>query len=130
MPTFKQEASGTFSAEVGGCYHCGPNHDSPKTFDYRVYVEYGGKALDAFGFLNDNLAFDAYFESLNRVTDSCELIAQKAACFFWRQLLGRCKLIEVTIWGLKQKGVTFVLDCDPEELEEAVNATDNTLQLT
>jgi len=119
MPTFRQEASGTFSAAVGGCYHCGPNHESPKNFDYRVYVEYGDKALDSKGFLSDNLAFDEYFGSLPLVTDSCELMAQKAACFFWRQLMGRCKLVEVTIWGLKQKAVTFVLDCDPEVLGEA-----------
>lgn len=119
MPTFRQEASGSFSVEVGGCYHCGPNHDSPKTFDYRVYVEYGNNALDDKGFLNDNLAFDAYFSSLQRVTDSCELMAQKAACFFWLQLVGRCKLIEVTVWGLKQKAVTFVLDCHPDELRKA-----------
>lgn len=119
MPTFRQEASGTFSAEVGGCYHCGPNHDSPKEFDYEVEIHYHGKALDAKGFLNDNLAFQEYFESLNMVTDSCEMMARNAACFFWKQLLGRCNQVTVRIWGIKGKAmVEFVLDCDPDELEK------------
>jgi hypothetical protein len=117
MPAFRQMANGSFSVEVDGCYHCGPNHDSPKAFDYEVEVHYHGlQSLDARGFLMDNLAFRMYFEGLQKLTDSCELMAQKAAEFFWKQLNGRCKEIRVKVWGIKgQAMVEYILDCDPDD---------------
>ena len=120
MPNFRQVANGSFSADVEGCFHCGPNHDSPKAFDYEVEVHYPSEALDERGFLMDNLAFSEYFTQLQKVEHSCELLAKTAAEFFWNIAKGRCKEIRVAVWGIRGAArVEFILDCDPAEYKEA-----------
>lgn len=75
---FTQSASGEFSIEVSGLYHCGPNHDSPKMFHYDVQLSWPDDALDDKGFLLDNTAFQAYFDHLGHTDLSCERLVIKA----------------------------------------------------
>jgi hypothetical protein len=77
--SFVQRAQGSFTVEVHGEYHCGPNHDSPKEFTYEVEIHYPEEALDENGFLLDNLFCGRYFNSLGSTELSCERLARKAA---------------------------------------------------
>ncbi len=79
---FRQHCTGNFSVEVGGQFHCGPDHTSPKILTFDVKIEYPDAALDAHGFLIDNLEFHNYFSSLKYTEDSCELLAKRAADHF------------------------------------------------
>jgi hypothetical protein len=98
--SFQQHAKGSFAVDVQGQFHCGPNHDSPKRFDFEVTIHYPANALDSQGFLLDNTAFKGYFESLGRTELSCELLA-KTACEYFDSLAGdRAQSIDVAIWGI------------------------------
>jgi hypothetical protein len=97
---YTQFAQGSFSTDVHGPFHCGPNHETPKRFDFEVTVTYPADALDESGFLLDNQAFKSYFESIGNTNLSCELLA-KAACEHFAELAGdRFKVIETGIWGI------------------------------
>jgi hypothetical protein len=84
--SYLQRATGEFSIHVTGPFHCGPNHESPKTFSYDVELAYPASALDSQGFLLDNTAFHDYFSSIGATELSCELLARQAAY----DLLARC----------------------------------------
>ena len=101
---FIQQATGKVSLAVEGEYHCGPNHDSPKTFQYEVEVHYPDEALSSQGMLLDNLFFHHYWMSLSPVRDSCELMTRKAAQFFWDSAVvcGGCLYVRVCIWGFHE----------------------------
>lgn len=99
---FTQEATGKFTVEVTGPYHCGPNHESPKTFPYRVTVDYPETALDEKGFLLDNSFFQQYFDSLGTIENSCELLAKHCAEFFWSASDGRALTVCVELWGIPE----------------------------
>lgn len=117
MFEFRQFGQGSFTAGIEGCYHCGPDHTSPKKFDYKVEIVYDGEPLDARGFLMDNLSFKEYFDGIGVITESCELLARRAAIALWRKGGGKCKVLKVSIWGIPDVAmVEFVLDCDPDEL--------------
>jgi hypothetical protein len=79
---FVQHCKGKFTINVGGRWHCGPDHTSPKTLQYDVRVEYPDTALDEHGFLLDNTSFAEYFNRLSYTEDSCELLAKGAAEHF------------------------------------------------
>ncbi len=79
---FRQHAKGIFTTEVGGQWHCGPDHTSPKQLLYEVTIQYPDSALDSHGFLVDNLAFQQYFDTIRYTEDSCEMLAKKAADWF------------------------------------------------
>lgn len=116
---FKQLASGQFTVEVEGLYHCGPNHESPKTFAYEAEVHYPIESLDERGFLLDNLTFSSWFDALGSITESCEMLARRACCELWGVAEGRCGYMRVAIWGIKGEKnamVEFTLDCDPKDI--------------
>lgn len=100
---FKQTVSGKFSVDVEGRYHCGPDHTSPKVFDFEVYIEYLKEALDEHGFLMDNLSFAEYFTDLYKTDKSCELLALQAFDDFKLRLQQRAKVLRVAIWGIPGK---------------------------
>lgn len=111
---FRQKGRGTAELDVAGFYHCGPDHTSPKKFDYEVEVHYRRRGLDDRGFLMDNLSFQVYFQSLERLTDSCELMSMRAAEYFWLEARGRCVWVRVAVWGIKDRAVIeYELDCHP-----------------
>lgn len=97
-PIFLQYAQGRFITEVTGPFHCGPNHDSPKVFEYEVTLHYPPDALDDEGFLQDNLTFIEtvahYFDRIHTTDLSCERLAQRAA----REL---CEVSPITCCGVK-----------------------------
>lgn len=99
---FTQEAKGNFTVAVSGPYHCGPNHESPKTFPYRVTVKYPESALDDKGFLLDNTFFQEYFDGLKTVETSCELLVKHCAEFFWDAASGRAFSVCVELWGIPE----------------------------
>jgi hypothetical protein len=101
-PMYRQFGYGEFDVYVVGENHCGPNHESPKSFNYEVEVRYPLDALDERGFLLDNLSFQEYFEALHQTSYSCELLATHAACTFWDMAEGRCEQVRVCIWGIRE----------------------------
>lgn len=95
---FRQIAQGKFNVDVSGCYHCGPNHDSPKRFRYEVILEYpSSDVLDSRGFLLDNLTFHSHFDGIGILTDSCELLAKRSAEMFLQYALTICPDCTVTV---------------------------------
>lgn len=94
---FKQFAEGTFSVEVKGDFHCGPDHDSPKVFNWEVEICWSDAALDPRGFLLDNMAFRNYFRTLGVTEDSCELMVLKAAKHYWAEVRDRAQTVSVSI---------------------------------
>ncbi len=78
---FTQHAEGNFTLAVGGGYHCG-EAQFQQDLHFNVVIHYPDWALDAHGFLIDNLEFRRYFESIKFTEDSCELLAKKAADHF------------------------------------------------
>lgn len=79
---FTQSADGRFTVEVGGEFHCGPDHTTPKNFGWAVTIDWDDTTLDQHGFLLDNMGFRDYFNKLQFTTDSCELLAIKSAKHF------------------------------------------------
>lgn len=98
-----QVAQGSFSIEVIGDRHCGPNHDSPKVFAYEVEVSYPDEALDGNGFLLDNLHFENYFKGLGETELSCELLARMAAREIHAATEERAISTQVGIWAIPGK---------------------------
>jgi len=98
---YKQIGKGYFSVPVTGCYHCGPDHSSPKKFGYSVTLDYEDDCLDERGFLLDNTSFAEYFTSMKILDMSCEQLARHSAHEFWEtvvQQLGHvCNALEVRI---------------------------------
>lgn len=101
---FHQYTRGAFTIAVTGAYHCGPNHDSPKDFEYEVTTHYGNDALDHDGFLQDNLLFIAsckeYFNGLGETELSCELLARQTAIDLCSRSPDLCKGVKVAIWPI------------------------------
>lgn len=98
---FEQEGYGSFTAEVGGDFHCGPDPSSPKTFNWIVKVEWpDDSVLDEKGFLLDNMSFKRYFEALHMVTDSCEILVLKAAKHFRAKAPGAKVSVSIDVPGL------------------------------
>lgn len=93
---FAQEANGQFLVEVGGDFHCGPDHESPKLLTWDVEITWPDVALDGRGFLLDNMGFRAYFNAIHYTTESCELLVLKAAKHF-RALADKAIKVEVSI---------------------------------
>lgn len=83
---FKQHAEGTFQVDVGGRFHCGPDHTSPKTLRYKVTVTAPDSCLNEHGFLCDNQCFQQYFDGIGYTEDSCELMAWRAADHFYKMV--------------------------------------------
>lgn len=106
-PTFQQYVRGLFTIAVTGPYHCGPDHTSPKEFGYEVTLHYPNDALDAEGFLQDNLEFirytDEYFVNLGTTDLSCELLARKCALDLCGLSLACCKAVKASIWPISNK---------------------------
>ncbi len=101
---FEQIAKGRFTVPVSGCFHCGPNHDSPKTFNYHVVLQYPSTVQDQKGFLLDNTTFHDWFRKIEILEVSCETLACQAACAFWDMAwenLGGCFLCRVAITGFE-----------------------------
>ena len=87
--SYRQHASGSFSAElVPGSAHCGLSFGSGTGhFKYTVDLEYSGDlALDAQGFLLDNLVFQTYFQGIAPIAVSCEVLARRCANDFKKML--------------------------------------------
>lgn len=106
-PAFQQYVRGSFVIEVFGPYHCGPNHISPKHFEYEVTLHYPNDALDKDGFLQDNLDFvqyvDVFFTGLSRTELSCELLARKCAMDLCGLSPSACKGVMAAIWPISNK---------------------------
>ncbi len=104
-PYFLQYAQGAFNIEVTGPYHCGPNHDSPKRFQYEVTLHYPDSALDSTGFLQDNLGFleyvKTYFASLQSTHLSCELLCRASAKDLCELSPDTCEGVKVAIWPIE-----------------------------
>lgn len=94
---YTQRLYGSFSVRVTGLYHCGPNHDSPKTFHYDVKIIWPDSALDGNGFLADNTMGMSYFQSLCETGLSCELLAKQAWHDLYTLTGKRCDEIYVLI---------------------------------
>lgn len=97
---FSQFAKGEFSVEVVGGTHCGPNHDSPKTFNYEVDVLWPNRSLDERGFLADNLAFQEFFDSIGSTELSCELLTSWCAQEIFEICGYKPLKIAVKIWAI------------------------------
>lgn len=103
---FRQQATGHFTANVSGPTHCGPDATSPKTYPYEVEIYYTAEAqLDQNGFLLDNLTFDVYFNSIENVDVSCELLAKQAAEYLHSLANAICPscVVRVRIWGIPER---------------------------
>jgi hypothetical protein len=102
-PVFIQNAKGQFAVNVSGDTHCGPDHTSPKIFDYEVSIKYThDKELDTNGFLLDNLSFHNYFMGLGNVDISCEKLVQKC----WLYFADHAPLahnVKVCVWAIAGK---------------------------
>ncbi len=94
---FKQQADGQFSVEVKGDFHCGPDHSSPKIFNWEVEICWADSALDQRGFLLDNMEFRKYFNTLGVTEDSCELLVLKAAKHYWTEVRDRAQNVSVSV---------------------------------
>ena len=80
---YRQIMSDAFTLHVGGPYHCGPNHETPKNFAYHIEIEYSPNTrLTPEGFLLDNLCARAYFDALQYSELSCEQLSREAAYYF------------------------------------------------
>ena len=80
--SFLQHAHGEFSATlVPGTAHCGLSYGAGiGNFKYTVEIEYiSDEALDHNGFLLDNLTFQDYFQHLEPINVSCEILARRCA---------------------------------------------------
>src|SRR5579863_1463401 len=97
---FNQFAQGKFTIDVTGPYHCGPDHTTPKTFDFEVALRYHEDALDERGFLIDNTHFRQYFNALGTTDLSCERLVRKASQDFYGLVQDRCLEIRVAIWAI------------------------------
>lgn len=106
---FHQRAAGTFQIEVGGEFHCGPDHSSPKIFGWSVEIDWDDEALNQNGFLLDNMMFRGYFMGLSYTTDSCELLVLKASKHF-KGLAGNA--LKVTV-GIDVPGLSTVTNTQP-----------------
>lgn len=115
---FRQLANGRFEIEVEGENHCGPDHSSPKRFDYEVEIWWAPGALDDKGFLLDNQSFERYFMQLGRTSRSCELLAQQACEHFRRLTGGKAVSIRVAIWGIPGAAKVEYQDA-PEDYQAA-----------
>lgn len=93
---FRQIGVGEFSAEVTGCCHCGPNHETPKNFHYQVEIHYHDHCLDNDGMLLDNSYFRDWFNGLQVIEHSCEHIARRASQHFISTADG-CLFVETRI---------------------------------
>src|SRR5690349_10291975 len=83
---FTQKAYGEFTVRLApNTPHCGPKSttfvERSDPYRYEIELVYNSQALDAQGFLIDNLWFREYFNSLRDVvlSISCELLAQQIA---------------------------------------------------
>ena len=106
---FKQLADGKFSVHVEGPFHCGPDHTSPKTFEWNVEVCWPDDALDPKGFLFDNEYFKQYFDGLQVLTDSCELFVLKAA----KHIKAQAKTATSVSVGLRVPGLAKIINIQP-----------------
>lgn len=97
---FIQRASDSFTIEVHGPYHCGPDHTSPKQFTFEVELSYPESALDENGFLLDNLYFKRYFDGLGCTELSCEQLCRKAAHDLQLATDNRADRTTVAIWAI------------------------------
>jgi hypothetical protein len=107
VPVFLQYAQGRFITEVTGEFHCGRNHDSPKIFEYEVTLHYPADALDAEGFLQDNLTYletvEHYFNSIHSTELSCEQLSRKAAKDLCEISPETCCGVKCGIWPIENK---------------------------
>lgn len=100
---YKQLAKGSFTAPVSGPFHCGPNHDSPKQFDYEIEVDWHNKKPDYRGFFADNTDFQTYMDNIGMIDVSCELLAQRVGEYVHAKIAGgRPKEVIVRIWAIPQ----------------------------
>lgn len=104
VPMFQQFARGEFDIEVTGPFHCGPNHESPKRFQYEVTLHYPANALDESGFLQDNRTYiavcRAYFKGLTQTSLSCELLCRKCSMDLCELSPETCQGVKVAIWPI------------------------------
>ncbi len=109
---FTQKAVGVFSIHVAGENHCGPDHHSPREFSYEVVIEYRQNPLDARGFLLDNMSFAHFFARLGLTVQSCEILTQRCAEYFWH--IAPCpKNVTVQVWGVPNHAcVSYTIGLD------------------
>lgn len=98
---YMQHARGSFALDVSGPWHCGPNHDTPKEFEYEVLVDWRRKKPDHRGFLTDNTTFQEYFDGIRASEKSCESLARDAAEELWKICDKRPRCVVVRIWAIK-----------------------------
>lgn len=98
---FEQFAQDTLKIEVEGPYHCGPDHTSPKHFKYEVTIEYPDSALDANGFVLDNLTFRQFFDRCQRTSLSCELFTTDCAKKLMELTGGKANVVKVRLWAIQ-----------------------------
>lgn len=101
--SFEQYAHGTMNIEVLGEFHCGPNNDSPRDFDWEVLVVYPDGTLDEHGFLLDNLVFEDFFNGIKRTSLSCELLIEDCCRELWKLTGGRALELRTTVWAIPGK---------------------------
>lgn len=80
MYTLKRE--GEFQClPRAGCNHCGLD-DKQRRFKYRYCIKSLDSGLDGAGFVVDNQTPQEWFDSIQILEDSCEVLVKKAAIAF------------------------------------------------
>ncbi len=102
--------TGSFYALPKGCTHCGVDHRQ-RRFNYEYAICSYPDGLDQSGFVVDNQAPQIWFDELGEFSESCELLALRAAQVFaaW------CKhphSVMVRITGFQTATVEYTFYCD------------------
>lgn len=101
--TFLMTVTGTFAAPVDSeSIHCGPPlpKDRPdgngvvRTFRWEVRMD--ARELDSDGFVMDNAVVKDYFEAIELIDMSCEVLCRQACRALWRD---NFRQLTVKIWG-------------------------------
>lgn len=97
---------GTFHGTPLGCCHCGPDN-LPREYQYRYSITVYNCSLDSMGFVLDNQIPQQWFDSMGKgFTDSCELLAQRAA-FTFARLCKKPYQVSVCIVGFETAAAEF-----------------------
>lgn len=114
MYTLKREGE-FFCLPKAGCNHCGID-DKQRRFKYRYEIRAQDNGLDDAGFVIDNKAPQAWFDAIQVLEDSCEILVQRAALAF----AALCKsphTITVAVQPFDGAWVEYEFDCTQKERE-------------
>ncbi len=101
---------GEFFAVPKGCTHCGINSKQSR-FGYEYQIVSKDNGLDEKGFVVDNLRMEQWFDELGEISESCELLACRAAKAF-ATFCRAPHVIKVRIQPFNGAWVEYEFECD------------------